>query len=375
MTRSKHGKTPLPAMDRPGDRDLSKIKAEARDIVARTLGRGIGRKHVPAGAPPPRQASPPAPAPVPAAELADGAEICPGGPPPASLGPDPVAEWRIVTPDMAADWLRTRNRRNRNFRDSLVRAYARDIESGAWVLSHQAIAFDSAGNLVDGQHRLAAIHKTGKALRLLVVWNLPEKQNGRSTLEALDRGAPRSITDNLHLGHGVKDARLVTKIAAVLGQMAAQCPPPRRWTVNQAHRIAELYAPSIRFAIVLASDTKSRTFRSALILGAVAFVHAVRPELAGLVWRRILTGAGLEDGNPLLGLRDWILNRREFTLWTRQSNRAQGIAAILEAIHGQELLLAGEKASGFNSTPSGFAWEFYRDLQADTCRKVLEVYP
>lgn len=62
-----------------------------------------------------------------------------------------------ITPDIAAMWLRECNNGNRAIKQGVVKKYAQDIIEGNWRITHQCIAFDSTGHLVDGQHRLSAV--------------------------------------------------------------------------------------------------------------------------------------------------------------------------------------------------------------------------
>ena len=65
-------------------------------------------------------------------------------------------EIREVTPELAEEWLKNRAP-NRKLRGTVVDSYASDMSAGRWRLTHQGIAFDEAGRISDGQHRLAAI--------------------------------------------------------------------------------------------------------------------------------------------------------------------------------------------------------------------------
>ncbi|MFB8416467.1 hypothetical protein ACFC63_13300 [Streptomyces albidoflavus] len=63
----------------------------------------------------------------------------------------------LVTPELAIEWLRRNIENNRPVSHGKVRQWKTDIEQGRWKLTHQGIAFDPEGNLIDGQHRLLAI--------------------------------------------------------------------------------------------------------------------------------------------------------------------------------------------------------------------------
>lgn len=72
-----------------------------------------------------------------------------------------------VTPEMAAKWLE-KNHGNRKLSRTEVNNLKNSLTRCEWRLVHQAIAFDSAGNLIDGQHRLTAIAETGIPARVYV---------------------------------------------------------------------------------------------------------------------------------------------------------------------------------------------------------------
>jgi len=78
----------------------------------------------------------------------------------------------LITPDLAAMWLKTSNKANRSIGERHVDKLANDMISGKWRTTHQGIAFYEDGVLADGQHRLAAIIKSGIAQQMLVVTGL-----------------------------------------------------------------------------------------------------------------------------------------------------------------------------------------------------------
>lgn len=75
-----------------------------------------------------------------------------------------------ITVEMAAKWLRENNEGNRAIRPSVVKKYAQDLILGYWRLTHQCVAFDSQGRLIDGQHRLSAIVLANKSMTAYVAY-------------------------------------------------------------------------------------------------------------------------------------------------------------------------------------------------------------
>jgi len=74
----------------------------------------------------------------------------------------------LITPEMAGAMLQ-KNTGNRQIRPSVVAQYADQMKRGQWQVTHQPVATDSEGNLVDGQHRLSAIVSSGAAQWMQVV--------------------------------------------------------------------------------------------------------------------------------------------------------------------------------------------------------------
>ena len=110
----------------------------------------------------------------------------------------PITRKIRITPSMAAN-LAAKNNNNRNMIRSVVKRYADDMVNGRWLFTHAGIAFDKAGNLIDGQHRLQAIIESNIAIEMNVTWGLDEK-----VILAVDRGKARSLADNLKIrGHSI----------------------------------------------------------------------------------------------------------------------------------------------------------------------------
>lgn len=74
--------------------------------------------------------------------------------------PNSNATMTYITVDMARGFLET-NARNRTLTTARVNEYAELMRLGMFMTTHQGIAFDKNGSLIDGQHRLAAIVSSG----------------------------------------------------------------------------------------------------------------------------------------------------------------------------------------------------------------------
>ncbi|MEU6869428.1 hypothetical protein [Streptomyces sp. NPDC046751] len=107
--------------------------------------------------------------------------------------PERNLAWRTikVTPEIAEDFL-SRTAVNRRLDTGYVRALAKTILRGEWKLTHQGIAFDEVGELLDGQHRLNAIIEANTPVEMLVVDGLP-----KDVFPVLDTQKRRSAADTL----------------------------------------------------------------------------------------------------------------------------------------------------------------------------------
>lgn len=111
-----------------------------------------------------------------------------------------------VTPEHAERWLGA-NHNNRNIRQRTVDVYARDMASGHWLMTGEAIKFNKTGKLLDGQHRLAAVVQSGVTVQMLVVTGLAD-----ATQSVMDSGVKRTAADALRL-HGIPVAPAVASAA------------------------------------------------------------------------------------------------------------------------------------------------------------------
>jgi hypothetical protein len=107
---------------------------------------------------------------------------------------DLSASFVNVSPTKAKKWLK-KNHENRPLRENQVSRYAKLMEESEWITSPDAIAFDTEGRLINGQHRLEAVVESGQTIEdALVVWGLP-----KDAFKIADVGAKRTAADVLHI--------------------------------------------------------------------------------------------------------------------------------------------------------------------------------
>lgn len=91
---------------------------------------------------------------------------------------------RTVTPEMARNWIANNNTKNRKIQKNHIKAIARDVEGGNWMVNAQPIAFSgdpfkkSASEpcvLLNGQHRLHACSEANIPIEVFIATNVPKE--------------------------------------------------------------------------------------------------------------------------------------------------------------------------------------------------------
>jgi hypothetical protein len=279
---------------------------------------------------------------------------------------DHPAGWSVlmgivtVTKTLAALWLKN-NFGNRSVSEDTVNAYARDAASGKWLTTHQGIAFSDKDELIDGQHRLLGIVKSGVACDILVSFGWPREIKGRAEkrMDVIDRGRTRSVADQLKIQHGLKNGALIASISNCLANLCYGA-RTRRLSVGQTLDIYRAFQPAVDW--VIERRSKQHGFKCAGVLGAFAF--ALMPELpvgrdsvepsktaVAKMFEALNQNDPLPETSAIKRLRDF-LRSDEARLLTASLDR--GVAEMtLKAIEIDRAGRACKSASELAATDSG----------------------
>ena len=277
------------------------------------------------------------------------------------------SQWVDVTPVIAARWLKN-NFGNRPLREDTVKAYARDMINGVWVPTHQGIAFNDEDALIDGQHRLSAIVLSGCTVRMMVTFGLSSQiENSKmTTMDAVDRGATRSVADQLTIQHGFKQSGVKAAICAALGSLCFQ-ERMRRLSVGQTLEVYHEFENAVEY--VVEHRSKQNGLRTTGVLAGFAFAlmteenfWETKTRITGFL-DQVNTGENLVEGSPIFLLRTF-LTSEESKLFTRSLDR--GLAElVLQAIH---LELFGQTVPKLEMSLIGV--NHFRELQRKRVDKV-----
>lgn len=159
-----------------------------------------------------------------------------------------------VTPDMARRFL-VGNVDNRKVRKQAVAEYAASMTAGTYALHHQGIAFDHLGKLLDGQHRLLAIVRSGVTVRMPVARNVPA-----SSYVHIDEHRPRTVADRLKIAKPLGET-----VGFIARLLTGQVKPSHEVIDQIAGTIAESFAQLTAGAAGQAKIISSAPFKAAAL--------------------------------------------------------------------------------------------------------------
>lgn len=103
-----------------------------------------------------------------------------------------------------------RNLGNRDYRPRSIARYTTAMLAGEWRLTHQGLAFDVDGRLIDGQHRLWAVVCAANRRPGIKIQFWVSKGWDAENYQTIDNGVPRVAADLL------KESRKVVSVATAM---------------------------------------------------------------------------------------------------------------------------------------------------------------
>jgi len=245
-------------------------------------------------------------------------------------------EWIDVSPEMAGKILDRHYARiaegkfiNRPVATSRIARYAGDMENDNWLRGPVPIIFDENDDLVDGQHRLEAIRKSGRTINFLVSrgW---EASNSKAPglIDLMDTGKPRAAHEMLHV-HGWTSARNYSSCVNFVCRVAWGGNSPN---VTYSSLLTMLNEHGIKDAIdrIMSRSTDHRDFQGRIV-GPLAYYFTARPKRA-MDFAASLFSFETTKGSPVATFLRWFKNRSE----TSTETYMKGICCAIRAFDSGE---------------------------------------
>jgi hypothetical protein len=161
----------------------------------------------------------------------------------------------LVSPEMAEKWL-LQNTDNRAHRDWWSITLSNAIRNGNWVTTHQGIVFSESGRLINGQHTLNAIIKSGLSVKIFVFTGISDK-----AFQVIDCGLKRTIADLTGLAQ---------KTSEVCRFLADIIRPSRTTTLSSdVLRVANAGIADLHDELIEYCNHSTKVFSSAPVRAAV----------------------------------------------------------------------------------------------------------
>jgi len=220
-----------------------------------------------------------------------------------------TAAFQLVTPDKAKAWL-AQGSRNRSLTPVVVETYARAMQRGDWRDYHpDPVILTSQGALLNGQHRLTALVKTGKSYYMLIV----QYSNDDYSLGlefTLDRGKRRSTRDVLTLGTGKPITTIMAAVARHLFygiQASSRVIPDTDFVAFYRQ-----HEPAMADAVRLLSPSRKRVTLAPVIAACARALVSVDSSEVARFAQVLLSGESLnEREHSIVRLRNWLLVERQ----------------------------------------------------------------
>lgn len=264
------------------------------------------------------------------------------------------ASVQTMTPERADELLRYSFGRieQRHLSEKRVRQLVQVLERGEWRITHQGIALDGDGVVLDGQHRLDAIRRFGKPVEIMVTEGV-----AREAFTVIDTGAKRTTADALHIA-GFANTNIMAAAArlAITWREVERNPNAGNWHTAYSAITTPVVVDFMRSEwgeqLVRAQQPANRVAVAWGKLGVRSFMTATVALLAmsdtpaglrGEYIERLVDGAYLRPTSPILALRRYMIAD---TGWSRLSTAASlrnraGMAVVIKAFN--EYLLGADR--------------------------------
>ena len=205
----------------------------------------------------------------------------------------------VFTPDCAREAL-AYNPNNRPLNEKRVRLLADAIERGEWMVNGETIIFSDTGQLLDGQHRLAAVVSPGEPIETLVVRGMP-----LSVFSTLDAGRSRTAGDALSV-KGESNCKNLAAALKMINNYNTRRPASRDPKTNA--EILELLAthPNIRNSVRFRLP-----FCPPVITATAHYIFdGINPSECEKFFDDLKVGAGLPIDDAVFRLRERLMDNR-----------------------------------------------------------------
>lgn len=221
-----------------------------------------------------------------------------------------------ITPNDALQLLAvSAGQKQRTLDQRRVTLYAQQMKGGQWRVTHQAIAIDADGVLIDGQHRVNAVVKADIPVQMTVARDVDA-----STFDAIDVGRTRNPGNALAIA-GYTNTNVLAAAArhylvyeSLTGTTRTTGPDVRAlWSTHDivefaGSRQGDYVLGSLGDATRIAAGVAQNGAKTWLVAGlAMLRTHGVDDQLRHEFTDKLESGLMLPSGSPIHAYRRWLI--------------------------------------------------------------------
>lgn len=227
----------------------------------------------------------------------------------------------LLTPSLAKEWW-AKNKGNRHFRSAWAAFLADEMRNKRFRLNGDAIMFNDAGEMINGQHRTWAVMESGVSIEVVVMEHCEDVVK-----EVIDTGCGRRVDDTLKMTHNVARASLVTGAIKMIDEYV----DGRRLKVSVGHALEQIsvYNEALTWAAEVVPGKS--LFSCSPIVAALVYAYKTNPASVREFSRQLFSGADLADGSSILVCRNYIINQGG--AGRNRDERHQTFLVVLTAVH------------------------------------------
>lgn len=259
------------------------------------------------------------------------------------------SEVETITPQRAHELIDgSVEQRQRTLNKERVARLTRAIEKGQWQVTHQGIAIDTNGKVIDGNHRLHAIIAANTPVEILVSYDVAPE-----AFHTIDTGKARTPGDSVQIaGYGNANqvaaaARLMMAYDIAVDGRSALSTTTRQLTTEDV--LQELEGPRgdlIKQSLLDAGAIGAALGRNGIRSWMTAAIALIRESgasesLLQEFMDRLKDGVMLRPDSPILSLRRYLTGENGYWRIAQSYRPTAGIQGTLKAwnayVNGESL--------------------------------------
>jgi len=242
-----------------------------------------------------------------------------------------------ITPAIAFRMLENFNVGNRPLSERRVEGLVALMTGGLWQANGETIIISKTGRILDGQHRLTAVVRSGVTIEFLVVRDVDS-----AAFHTIDTGSPRTASQIAQMA-GHTNTATAAAAAGLIWRMIRGTPAATKISTPYVLEVLKVYDGIEAWAGMASNKSAKSILTPTVMTAACVYLDSIagRASLAADLYNGITTGSGLTTGNPVLALRNRLITyngkRVVAALWP----------AVVRTINAME---AGDKLSRLHMT-------------------------